>query len=249
MTSARRLLAAAILVVGALGLVVAGASRFGARERRLTSSPTDAITAVEVESQSGPVEVVGSAGGDVNVRRTERYLLGVPTVRQSLTDGVLRLHAQCPRVGRSTCEVRLVLDLPAAVSVRIRAQHGAVSVTGIGGTVDVATGTGAISLTRITGPVAARTATGAVDGVDLAPLFMDASTGSGAIRLSLAEPSARVDLGTRAGAIDVALPPERYRVEARAGAGKADVSVEEEATSAYVVRATTVAGAVRIHPR
>ncbi len=249
MNPARRLLAAAILVVALLGSVVVGASMFGARKRLLTSTITDAITAVEVESGSGPVEVVGGAGTDVKVRSSERYLLTAPTVDRSVIDGVLRLRAACPSVAAAACEVRLRLDLPATVAVRVRSGGGAVSVSGIAGAVDVATTTGAISLARTTGPVTARTSAGAIDGVELAPIYMDASTGAGRIRLSLAEPSARVDLGTGAGAIDVALPPDRYRVEATTGAGKADVGVAVDATSGFAVRATAKTGAIRIHGR
>ncbi|MDQ6725654.1 MAG: hypothetical protein M3066_05760 [Actinomycetota bacterium] len=249
MKRARRLLAAAIAVVALLGLVVVAASRLGARERRRTWTTTEAVTAVEVESGSGPVDVVGGVSPETTVRRTERYLLAAPAVARSLVDGVLRLRTGCPRLAASACRVGLRIELPAGAAVRVRSGGGAVSVTGVVGAVDVATTTGTISLARASGPVTARTSGGAIHGVDLAPTFMDASTGAGPIRLSLAEPSARVDLGTGAGAIDVALPPDRYRVEATTGAGKASVAVAVDPTSGYVVRAASRTGAIRIHPR
>jgi hypothetical protein len=249
MTQVRRGLAGAIVVVAVLGVAVALASHFGARTHQATSTITDAVTAVEVDSTAGPVDVVAGTGTEVRLRRTERYLLGAPIVRQSVVDGILRVRAGCPRLGAPACEVRLRLELPATVTLRVRADRGAVSVTGIAGAVDVATEAGAISLTGGSGPMTARTTAGAIRGVDLSPLYMDASTTAGAIRLSLARPSARVDLRTGAGAVEVTLPPDRYRVETHAATGKADVGVVVDPTSPFAVRVTTTAGAIRIRPR
>lgn len=245
MTRIHRRLATAIVVVGIAGLLVL----VGARETRTTFAVTGPITAVEVESAAGRVDVVAAGEAATMVERTSRALLGAPGVRQSVVDGVLRLRATCPRIGAAVCEVRYRLELPATVPVRVLSQRGDVTVDGMTGSVDVATGSGSISLTRTSGPVTARTENGSVSGIDLAAPSVDVSTRGGPLRISLAKPAERLDIRSLSGAVELILAPGRYRVEATTGRGRPDIGVVVDATSNYVVRATTDAGSVRIRSR
>ena len=249
MTPVRRFLALAIVVVGLAGIVAAVGSTVGAREKRRTFTRPASVTAVEVEIDNGRVEVVAGTELEPRIRQTTRSLFAAPKLQESVIDGVLRLRAECPRLAGPTCEVRYRVEVPATVAVRVRTDRGSVSVDGMTGAVDVAADAGRISLARTSGPVTARTSAGSIEGVDLSPAFLDASTGAGRIRMSLEKPSARVDLRTGAGNIDVALPPDRYRVETETDAGKIDVAVTVDATSPYVVRARTGAGGIRVRPR
>lgn len=248
MTRAQRLLAIAAVLVAALGVLVAGGSTFAAQEENATFSGSDSISSVDLESDAGRVEVVVAPAGEIKILRTSRYVLDAPDLREVVVDGVLRLTARCPRPVAVACDVRFRLELPPAVALRVRGGRATVSVRGVAGPVDVQTKAGAISLEGTSGPVTARTAAGSIDGVDLAPPFIDASTAAGSIRLSLTKPPGRVDLATRAGGIDLVLPPDRYRVEAESGAGKVDVGVVDDDTSSYTVRARTDAGSIRIRP-
>lgn len=245
MTRTQRRLATAIVVFGIAGLLVL----VGARETRTTFAVTEPITAVEVESASGRVDVVAAGEAATMVGRTSRSLLGAPKVRQSVVDGVLRLQASCPRIGAAVCEVRYRLELPATVPVRVRSQRGDVTVDGMTGSVDVATGSGSILLTRLSGPVTARTESGSVSGIDLGAPSVDASTRGGPLRISLAKPAERLDVRSLSGAVELILAPGRYRVEATTGRGRPDIGAVVDAMSNYVVRATTDAGSVRIRSR
>ncbi len=245
MNRARRRLASAIVVVGMAGVF----TTVGARQTRTTFAVPDPITAVEVESEAGAVDVVVAGDRGTTIVQTARALLGGPTIEQSVVDGVLRLRASCPRLGAAVCQVDYRLELPPTLPVRVRTGRGDVSVEDMAGAVDVTSTEGSISLARTSGPVTARTSQGSVEGVDLAPPFLDASTRGGPISVSLAKPAGRVDVQSRSGSVDLALPADRYRVETATGRGRPDIGVVVDATSGYVVRATTVAGGVRIRPR
>jgi len=249
--SLRRVVAVLVALVGTAGVVVAGLSTFAPSEDRTTFTQPGPIRAVDVEVEGGRIEVVVGTADAAEVERNRRYLLGPPTSSETLIDGVLRVRAACPRLVAVGCRVGYRLEVPSGVSVRIRNDRGSVSVDDVAGMVEVDAGAGAVRLNRTRGPVRVTTAAGNVDGVDLGADFLDATTGAGRIRLSLAEPSGRVGLRTGAGDIDLALPPAPggYRVDAEAGAGRVDVDVAQDPTAAQAVIARSGAGNIRISSR
>jgi Putative adhesin len=247
----RRLLALLIIVVGLAGVAVALLSDAVTTEDRGSTTHPGPIRSVVVAIDAGRVDVVGSADPDAKVDRVRHYLHGAPTISETVSDGVLRLAADCPRFIALQCRVDVRLQIPVGATVQVRTDKGDVSVDGMKNMVDVTTSAGAVRLTRDAGPVKVVTSAGSIDGVDLTPPSLDASTDAGRIRVSLAEPASRVDLRTHAGSIDLALPPAPggYRVTANTGAGKANVSVAQDPTSPRAVTARTGAGSIRIHPR
>lgn len=248
----RRLLVVLIAVVGTAGIVVAGLILLFPVKDSTTLAQPGPVRSVEVDVEAGKVLVVPGAGQDAMITRTRRYLVGTPTASESLAaDGVLRVEAECKGLIAAGCAVDYRLEVPAGVPVHIRTQRGSVSVVDMTGTVDVAAGAGDVRLTRTKGPVKVDTSAGNVDGVDVAAQFLDATTGAGRIRLSMAEPPGRLGLKTGAGNIDVGLPtaPGGYRVAPEAGAGKVDVTVEQNEGGSRSIIASTRAGRIRIHPR
>lgn len=249
----RKLLIAAIALV-AVAVAGVGAlawAKQGATEDRGSTTHPAPIRGLQVQLDAGRVEVVGGTAPDAKVDRFRHYLGKAPILDEVVVDGVLAIRSQCPRTLWGDCRTDVRVELPAAADVQVRTGSGAVVVTGMSGTVDVTTSSGAVRLTRVNGPVRTSTSAGSVDGVDVSPTFLDATTGAGSIRMSLAQPSPRVDLRTGAGGIDLALPPAEggYRVTTEAKAGKADVSVAQDPSSARAVTAQTRAGRIRIHPR
>jgi len=247
----RRLVAVLVIVVGVVGLALALLSSSLTTEDKGSTTHSGPIRAVDVQIDNGRVDVVGTSDPDATVDRVRHYLHGAPTITETVADGVLRMQTKCPTFIALQCRVDLHLRVPAGASVHVRTDRGSVSVQGTSGPVDVGTSAGAVRLTATSGAVTLATSAGAIDGVDLKAPSIDATAGAGRIKLSLAEPAARVDLRTHAGSIDLALPvaPGGYRVTTQKGAGKADVSVAQDPTSARAVSARTGAGSIRIHSR
>ena len=247
----RKLLTVLVVIVGLAGVAVVGLSTFAARKDRTVSTRPGPVRSVEVDVEAGRVAVVAAPANEAKVDRTRQYIWGEPEISETLTDGVLRLSSRCRTFIATGCKVDYRVEVPGAVSVRIRTERGSVQVENMTGMVEVDTEAGGVRLLATRGPVRATTSAGNIDGVDLAAGFIDATTDAGRIRISLAEPSARVDLRTAAGNIDLTLPnaPGGYRVTTETGAGRVDVNVPEEATSARAVTATTGAGNISIHSR
>ncbi|HVL07278.1 MAG TPA: DUF4097 family beta strand repeat-containing protein [Acidimicrobiales bacterium] len=247
----RRLLAALIALVGTAGIVVAALVVFFPEKDRTTLAQPGPVRSLEVDVEVGKVEVVPGDGEETMITRTRRYLVGAPVARESLVGEVLRIEAACDGPIAAGCAVDYRVEVPAGVPVRIRTQRGSVSVTGMTGAVEVDAGAGNVRLIRTTGPVKVDTSAGNVEGVDVVAPFLDATTGAGRIRLSMAEPPGRLGLKTGAGNIDVGLPTADggYRVAPEAGAGKVNVTVEQNEGGSRSIMATTSAGNIRIHPR
>ena len=247
----RRLLVVLIALVGTAGIVIAALVLFFPEKDRTTLAQPGPVSSLEVDVEAGRIEVVPAGGEQAMITRTRRYLVGAPTTSEGLADGVLRIQAECGSRVAAGCAVDYRLEVPAGVPVHIRTQRGSVSVVDMTGTVDVAAGAGDVHLTRTKGPVKVDTSAGDVDGVDVAAQFLDATTGAGRIRLSMAEPPGRLGLKTGNGNIDVGLPtaPGGYRVAPEAGAGKVDVTVEQNEGGSRSIIASTRAGRIRIHPR
>lgn len=247
----RRLLLILIALVGTAGLVVAGLVLFFPEKDTTTLAQPGPIRSLEVDVEVGRVEVVPAGGDEATITRTRRYLVGAPKVSEGLREGVLRVEASCDGPITAGCAVDYRLEVPVGVPIRIRTESASVSVTDMAGMVEVDAGTGNVRLTRTRGPVKVGTSAGNVEGVDIAPQFLDATTDAGRIRLSIAEAPGRLGLKTRAGNIDVGLPaaPGGYRVATETGAGKVDVTVEQNEGGSRAILATTGAGNIRIHPR
>ena len=247
----RRLLAMLIALVGTAGVVVLGLSSFFAEEDRVSLAQPGPISSVEVDVAVGRVTVVPAEGDGATIDRTRKHLWGKPTATEALAGGVLRIAAECQRVVTFGCSVDYRLAVPAGVAVRIRTERGSVSVSEIAGMVEVDTSSAGVRLTRTKGPVRVNTSAGNVDGVDLVADFMDATTGAGRIRLSLAEPPGRLGLKTGAGNIDVGLPVAAggYRVDADTGSGRVDIGVEQNEGGSRTITARSGAGNIGVRVR
>lgn len=251
MTRVRWLVVVLVVIVGLAGIGVAWFARHGATEDRGTSTLPGPVRSVDVEIDSGRVDVVAGPGVEAKVDRVRHYLRGAPSLTQTFVDGALRVQGQCPRFVAVACAVDIRVEVPAVTPVLVRTERGTVSVDGMAGGVDVATTAGAVHLAHVTGTVKATTSAGAVDGVDLAPTALDAVTSAGAVHLTLVDAPGRLGLRTGAGSIDLALPntPGGYRVTTKTRAGKVAVTVPQDPSSARAVTATTGAGRISIHPR
>ncbi len=153
-------------VVVALVLIAFGAlSLVGlAIQRTERSTRTWAgVSALEIDADSGDVEVVAASRGDVQVEQFERRTWRAPHTEAGLSDGVLRLRARCPiSFGFGNCSVDYRIQAPAGTPVRVHESSGNLTVTGIRGAVDVRTGSGNVHVREVVGQVSAQTSSGDV---------------------------------------------------------------------------------------
>ncbi len=265
----RRAMSGPVLAGGVLALVLialGATSLVGlAIQRTERSTRTWAgVSALEVDVDSGDVEVVAASRDDVQVEQFERRAWRAPRTEAGLRDGVLRLQARCPFfIGFGNCSVDYRIQVPAGTPVRIRDSSGDLTVAGVRGVVDVRTGSGSVhvrevvgpvsattssgdvTMTRIEGDVRARTSSGNVIGEQLAGRRIEARTSSGDVRVEAVwTPPDSLTATSSSGDIRVVVPNEVYQVDANTSSGHLDLSLRQDPAAPRRIEARTSSGDV-----
>jgi hypothetical protein len=188
------------------------------------------VTALVIGARAAAVEIA-TGDGPVTVTEELRWSQGRPSTAHRVEGTTLRLTEDGCGDDDARCEVRYRIRMPAATSLDVTAQAGAIRLDGLAGTVRVAT------------------EAGAVEGRGLSSDEVTVTTEAGATSLEFAEAPTLVSTSTSLGAVDVRLPrTTAYAVDVRTSVGPSSVDVDEDAASAHRIEVRTELGAVSIGP-
>jgi len=227
-----------LVLISALALAVAAVG-FGtwwivSSERQIaTYSVRGSVTAIDLDVGTADVEIVGIAGGPIEVQRTAEFAFGhPPREARSVPGGVLRITSACPDSVIGACRTAYRITVRDNVEVTIRTTSGRVRITDLNGSARVDTGSGPIAVDGFCGfQLTATSATGSVRGVaDCSP--------------------DRVELRSGSGDVHASVPVARYRVDASSDGGRAtirDLVVSDDAS--FAVQAISGTGDVLVDGR
>src|ERR1039458_4114817 len=155
----------ALLVVGSLMAVIAGAAVLAAWWLASSRTTTAAyavpgtLLGIELRVQSGNVTIVRGSQGAVLVSRTDHSGYGHGPREQRLVRlGILHLVSSCPVLVLGSCVSDYLIEVPDNVSINVRAEHGAVRVEGYQGSANITTNAGSITVEDYCGLVLAAAA-------------------------------------------------------------------------------------------
>jgi hypothetical protein len=190
----------------------------------------ESVTALVIGARAANVEIVTGAG-PVTVTEEHRYSRGRPTTAHGVEGATLRLTESGCGDDDARCDVRYRIRMPAAMSVDITAQAGAVKLDGVAGDI------------RIT------TEAGAIEGHTLTSDAVTVKTELGATSLEFTEAPTLISSTTSMGAVDLKVPgTTAYAVDVRLPAGADSVSVDKDPASAHRIEVRSEFGSVRIRP-
>jgi hypothetical protein len=188
----------------------------------------ESVTALVIGARAANVDIV-AGDGPVTVTEEHRYSRGKPATGHRVDGATLRLTESGCGDDDARCDVRYRIRLPAAMSVDITAQAGAVKMDGVGGTISVTT------------------QAGAVEGRALTSDAVTVKTELGATSLEFAEAPSSINTSTSMGAVDLRVPgTTAYAVDVRTPAGAQSVRVDQDPASAHRIQVRTDVGAVQI---
>ena len=244
----RRWIWACVAAFTALVLVVPVGFRFALKgEIRHQIVPLTliqrSVSQLWVEAPGQSVTVIRGRAGQVQVMSTLSWLLGSPTVSHAWHGETLRISASCPSVNLfEDCQVGLVIQVPADVTVRVAVGSGKATVAGLTGPVHLTASSGSIHLTDVSGPIWATATSGSIDATSgLTASHVSAAIGSGGIVLGFAESPQALALEVGSGSARVTVPPgARYRVSGERGSGSLEVGTGLADNSAANAIAATV---------
>ncbi|WP_219508183.1 DUF4097 family beta strand repeat-containing protein [Nonomuraea ceibae] len=191
---------------------------------------TGTVTALQVEADSGEIEVVESDRQGVHVTEHLTWNKSKPTPTHGVHDGTLVLKFTCPSgwVGNLSCEVGYKVEIPRGLRVKAGSDSGEVTLRGLSGQVEVTSDSGAIEATGLTGKqVAARTDSGGID-------------------LAFAGAPDSVETKSDSGNALIRVPDGSYNITAKSDSGNKDVGATHDPSAARTIRMVTDSGDVEV---
>jgi hypothetical protein len=190
----------------------------------------ESVTALVIGARAANVDIA-TGDGPVTVTEEHHYSEGKPNTAHRVEGTTLRLTESGCGDDDARCDVRYRIRMPAAMSLDITAQAGAVRVDGLAGVIHVAT------------------EAGAVEGRALTSDEVTVTTDAGATSLQFAEAPTLVSTTTSMGAVDLRVPRSTaYAVDVRTSVGPSSVNVDKDPASAHRIVVRTEFGAVSIEP-
>jgi hypothetical protein len=221
-------------LVLAVAAAVMGIWWFASSETRIaTYRVVGTLTAVDLDLDEADVEVVGGAGGAVEVRRSEDFAFGRrPRASRSVRAGVLRISSRCPDTVVGTCRAAYRIAVPDNVEVNVRSSTGEVRIAGLNGSARIDTASGAIR----------------VDG--FCGFRLTATSASGNVRGAADCAPDRIELRSGSGDVQAVVPTGRYRVDASSDRGSARIrNLVASEDASYAVQAISGSGDVLVDGR
>nr|WP_296073516.1 DUF4097 family beta strand repeat-containing protein [uncultured Actinoplanes sp.] len=188
------------------------------------------VTALVAGARAASFDIV-TGDGPVTVTEEHRYSQDKPTTAHRVEGTTLRLTESGCGNDDARCEVHYRIRMPAAMSVDITAQAGAVKVDGVAGQIRV------------------KTEAGAVEGRALTSDEVTVKTELGATDLEFTEAPGLISTTTGMGSVELRVPGSTaYAVDVNTKAGADRVKVARDASSANRIQVRTDSGAVSIEP-
>jgi DUF4097 and DUF4098 domain-containing protein YvlB len=221
---------AAALTATALLLPLAACAGGSTTTDEMSYQIDESVTALVVGARAASVEIVTGAG-PVTVTEEHRYSQGKPTTAHVVEGTTLRLTESGCGDDDVRCDVQYRIRIPAALSVDITAQAGAVKVDGVAGDIHIST------------------QAGAVEGRTLTSDAVTVKTELGATSLEFTEAPTLISSSTSMGAVDLRVPgTTAYAVDVHTPAGTDSVSVDKDPASPHRIEVRADVGAVQIKP-
>jgi DUF4097 and DUF4098 domain-containing protein YvlB len=225
------LLTGVLLVV--CGIAV-GVSEALTNQRTNTSTIGRHIERVVVVADAGHVNLTGSESARVTVTEKLRWIWRKPRIAARVNGSTLTVSADCP--GSSTlnrCKADLDLAIPFDADVIVRGDSGDISAERLAGHLDLTTDSGD------------------VDGRDLNPSVVTATTDAGNVNLDFATQPVEVRANSDSGDVEVSVPAGgEYRVDATSDGGDVEVhGILRNDHAGRTIVATADAGDVTVRGR
>ncbi len=240
------LLTVGVLVIALLNLL--GLLAFH-RDPVELSVPADGLTTLEVDIESGRVEVIGVEAPTIRVEGTITSGL-VDTRHSERVDGDrLVVHSSCKGGPASNwCEVDYRIEVPADMAVHVDGDNSAVTVRDLRGVVDARTTNSRIQAEALTGDVSLTTSNDDIVATSLGSERTRLTTSNARVRAEFAAAPKTVEIRSSNDDVDVVVPDTSaaYAVDLRTSNGNQRADVRTDPSSPRTIRVHTSNADVRV---
>ncbi|NEA40356.1 DUF4097 domain-containing protein [Streptomyces sp. SID11385] len=240
-------MAAAVIGAGLVAVLGGCADASGAKaEHRAWAFQGKRLT-VEVDDTRLDVVAADVERIEVTRRVAGHVVLGKgPTSSWGLDGDRLRLRVSCAGL-IADCDARYEVKVPRALALTVRAEDGAVRLSGFRTAVDARVADGSLRVRDVSGPLDLRSADGSVDARGVGSRTVRMRSEDGSLRLVARTAPALVETESEDGSTTVELPGAvSYDVRTRVGDGSTHVSVDRTRDGAHKVRSRSADGSVTV---
>ncbi|MEO3875687.1 DUF4097 family beta strand repeat-containing protein [Nonomuraea sp. B12E4] len=222
-----------VVVAGSatLAALLTGCGMAGALEQDTASyDVTDKVTAIQIESDAGGIEVTGSGREGVHVTEQFSWRGKKPVASHETQGDTLVLKFTCPGgwLGGASCEVGYQVEIPRGLRVKTVSDSGSVTLRDVSGDVDAASDSGKI------------------DGSGLAGGRVVTKTDSGAITLAFTAQPDKVETSTDSGNTEVRVPEGPYNIAAKSDSGHKEINAPHDAAASRSITLSSDSGAIKV---
>ncbi|TDE20462.1 hypothetical protein E1295_47175 [Nonomuraea mesophila] len=220
------------VTAGLLGLVavLAGCGSSGSlNEEDVSYDVTDTVAAVEVEADSGTVEVVQADRRGIRVTERLSWHKNKPQTSHEVQGDTLALTFDCPTtwgwgsIG-AACDVSYQVEVPKGLRVKVSSDSASVTLKNLSGDVDATTDSGAIEATGLTGR------------------HVVTETDSGDTKLAFTGPPDQVTTTTDSGSTVIQVPQGPYNIVAKTDNGDKDIKAASDPSAQRTIELNSDSG-------
>lgn len=239
-------LTALVLAAGVMSV----AGWLGYRSQTETKTYYATVQGIVIELDKGDVIVVpGEEPGLVSVTRRIAWSYRRPEITERWDGQKLRISSDCGfwSLAGPRCGVTYTLQVPEHVAVQARTSTGDITVSDIQGALQLTTSSGDIRVTGAGNELRLHSTTGDIVASAIISPIVDASTGAGDIRLTLANAPQSISARTSTGDILIVVPPgPSYKVEADTRVGDERIAVRNDTWADRFIVARTSTGDIDV---
>ncbi|OHV46482.1 hypothetical protein CC117_00250 [Parafrankia colletiae] len=205
------------------------------------------VQQIRVLAGAGRIQLTGAPGGAVTVEGRLSGAVTVPRMSTVVRDGILFVDTSCG-IQLWSCEASLDLRVPAGIPVSARTGSGPITATGLIAAATLHTDSGSVRVDGTGGVLTLSTGSGDVDARRVTAGQVEASTGSGNVRVELDRTPEDVAVRTGSGNVEMILPVGSgpYATDFHTGSGTSRIGVPTDPAAARQLRARTGSGNVVI---
>ncbi|MET8868820.1 DUF4097 family beta strand repeat-containing protein [Nonomuraea sp. NPDC004580] len=196
---------------------------------------TGQVAALQVTTDAGTIEVIGSDRRDIRVTELLSWRKSKPTTKHQVRGDTLELSFTCPTtwgfgsIGVN-CDVAYRVEVPKATRVRLASDSGDMTLTGLSGDVEATSDSGVIKGDGLTGK---RVVT---------------KTDSGDMNLAFAGPPDVLTTDTDSGDTVVRVPEGPYRVKTTSDSGDENIKTAHDPAAQRSINLSTDSGRLELAP-
>lgn len=238
--SSRVIILIGLVVLGLLiagGVVAWGLSHgFGPQKKETQSQTyTQAVTALDLHSDSGHMTVKTGSDGEIKVERTLYWYNTKPTIDEKFEGTTFKVWDD----QNCNCGIDYTITVPKSVSAKIDVDSGDVEIADVTGAVDLSADSGNVTLRNLPGALTLKVSSGDIEGTGLTGPSAVVEASSGSVELSFGNAPNSLDLDVDSGDVTIRVPAVDggYRTDVKADSGDVDTSgVQSNSASTRTIK-------------